>query len=134
MACFLTPYPLHRLIVEEEENEWVYEPRPEWAKATRKCVYERGVLYYTLRTGWSSNVCVHVFSPLAVTPLEGTLSSLSALQQEALSIPRSALSGLELIGEGIYVLMFSQRLYVCPPVFKCVGKQTHSHTTCIVLY
>ena len=91
------------------------------------CMRE-GILYCTLRTGWSSNVCVHVFSPLAVTPLEGTLSSLSVLQQEALSIPRSALSGLELIGEGIYVLVFS------PPVFKCVGKQTHSHTTCIVDY
>ena len=97
------------------------------------CMRE-GVLYCTLRTGWSSNVCVHVFSPLAATPLEGTLSSLSALQQEALSIPRSALSGLELIGEGIYVLVFSQRFYICSPVFKCVGKQTHSHTTCIVLY
>ena len=44
VAPFLTHYPLHRLIVEgeEEEEEECYEPRPEWAKATRKCVYEVG--------------------------------------------------------------------------------------------
>ena len=42
VALCLTHYPLHRLIVEDEEEEEWYEPRPEWAKATRKCVYEVG--------------------------------------------------------------------------------------------
>ena len=37
LDVFLTPYPLHRLIVEEEDEE-CYEPRPEWAKASEHCV------------------------------------------------------------------------------------------------
>ena len=37
LVVFLTPYPLHRLIVEEEDED-CYEPRPEWAKASEHCV------------------------------------------------------------------------------------------------
>ena len=43
----------------------------------------------------------YVFSPRAATLSDATPSSLSALQQEALYISRSALSGFEPIGEGV---------------------------------
>ena len=56
-------------------------------------------------------ISIHVFSLLVATPLGATLSSLSVLQQEALYIPRSALSELELIGEGNHVLTSCQRLF-----------------------
>ena len=47
------------------------------------------------------------FSPLAATQSGDTLSSLSTLQQKALYIPQSALSGLEPIGEGTHALIFT---------------------------
>ena len=76
-----------------------YEPRPEWAKASECYVYI-GLLFM--------HCLVHdfFFSPLAATQSGDTLSSLSALQQEALYIPQSALSGLEPIGEGTHALIF----------------------------
>ena len=65
-------------------------------------------MYCPLGSGWSSSgaTSVHVFAPLAASWSTTTLSSLSALQQEALYIPRSALSGLQLIGEGMALIRY----------------------------
>ena len=72
-----------------------------WAKASEHCVCEARlpVLY---PRNQSSDV-VHVFALLVATLSGATPSPLSALQQEALCIPRSALSELEPIGEGVVV-------------------------------
>ena len=71
----------------------------------------------------------YVFSPLAATLSDATPFSLSALQQEALYISRSALSGLEPIGEGVLFTDDNEVIFwqILLALQYRVGKHTHSH-------
>ncbi len=66
---------LHRLVNEEDDSDESYEPRPEWAKAVPQQMARDSAD-------------------------EGQFDTLTALQEDALTIYREDLDDLEKIGEG----------------------------------